>query len=571
MKNLDPSIDNKALFDTFSLFGNILSCKVVTDQRTGESKGYGFVHFETMESGKEAIAKINGLVLAGKEVFVGEFVKRGQRPGQKEFTNLYVKGLPLHWDSDRLKLEFEKAGPISSAVVVMQTKEEEETTVSRGFGFVDFVDHDSAAKAITMFNEKVARTIDGEKATQDEVDAEQEARKLARAEKKEDKEAAAAKAEGSKETKEGKEEAVKEETTEEPAKEEKKMPLGCVLLVTRAQKKIEREQELSKKFEALKVERQNNFQGVNLFVKNLAPEIDNEILRKEFGVHGSITSARVMRDLDKAKASLDSEGNMQYVSKGFGFVCFSNPEEATKAVTEMNGAMINGKPLYVALAQHKDQRRQQLESQFTQRGQPGRAMPMGGPNMYGQQGFYQGVPMMAGQQGGRQQYFPQQQMMGRNGQPQQMMQPPRMGGGQFPQGGRMNYPPQQMAGNGQFPQGQMMGNMGYPQQRGGQRQPRQGQRQAGNQQAPQQASRPALEPLTAAALANASKEDQKNMIGERLYPLIKTMVDPVHTGKITGMLLEMDNPELLHLLESPDALKQKCQEALVVLEQHIAK
>ena len=75
------------------------------------------------------------------------------------------------------------------------------------------------------------------------------------------------------------------------------------------------------------------------------------------------------------------------------------------------------------------------------------------------------------------------------------------------------------------------------------------------------------EPLTAAALASATPEIQKNMIGERLYPLIHNS-EPELAGKITGMLLEMDNSELIHLLESPDALGSKISEALQVLEAH---
>ena len=69
------------------------------------------------------------------------------------------------------------------------------------------------------------------------------------------------------------------------------------------------------------------------------------------------------------------------------------------------------------------------------------------------------------------------------------------------------------------------------------------------------------DPLTLSALANASPTLQKNMIGERLYPLIHH-TQPELAGKITGMLLEMDNSELLHLLESPDALRMKVAEAL---------
>mmetsp|Transcript_27251 Transcript_27251/g.59850 ORF Transcript_27251/g.59850 Transcript_27251/m.59850 type:complete len:208 (+) Transcript_27251:1-624(+) len=69
------------------------------------------------------------------------------------------------------------------------------------------------------------------------------------------------------------------------------------------------------------------------------------------------------------------------------------------------------------------------------------------------------------------------------------------------------------------------------------------------------------------ALAQADTNAQKNMIGEQLYPMIQAH-QPELAGKITGMLLEMDNAELLHLLDTPDALASKVEEAIAVLRAH---
>merc|ERR1711915_286616 len=81
---------------------------------------------------------------------------------------------------------------------------------------------------------------------------------------------------------------------------------------------------------------------------------------------------------------------------------------------------------------------------------------------------------------------------------------------------------------------------------------------------------PGQEPLTPSMLASAMPQEQKQMLGERLFPLIRDIY-PELAGKITGMLLEIDNSDLLHMLEDRNSLKAKVEEAVAVLQAHQAK
>ncbi|XP_053431598.1 polyadenylate-binding protein 4 isoform X3 [Nycticebus coucang] len=528
IKNLDKSIDNKALYDTFSAFGNILSCKVVCDENG--SKGYAFVHFETQEAADKAIEKMNGMLLNDRKVFVGRFKSRKEREAElgakaKEFTNVYIKNFGEEVDDENLKELFSQFGKTLSVKVMRDPSGK-----SKGFGFVSYEKHEDANKAVEEMNGK-------------EIS-------------------------------------------------------GKVIFVGRAQKKVERQAELKRKFEQLKQERISRYQGVNLYIKNLDDTIDDEKLRKEFSPFGSITSAKVMLE----------DGR----SKGFGFVCFSSPEEATKAVTEMNGRIVGSKPLYVALAQRKEERKAHLTNQYMQRVAGMRALPAnailnqfqpaaGGyfvpavpqaqgrppyytpnqlaqmrPNPRWQQGF-QGMPSAIRQSGPRptlRHLAPTGNAPASRGLPTTTQRV----GSECPDRLAMDFGGAGAAQQGLTDSCQSGGVPTAVQNLA----PRAAVAAAAAAAAPRavapykyassvrsphpaiqplQAPQPAVhvqgqEPLTASMLAAAPPQEQKQMLGERLFPLIQTMHSNL-AGKITGMLLEIDNSELLHMLESPESLRSK--------------
>ena len=509
IKNLDPAIDNKALHDTFAAFGNILSCKVAGEGE--KSKGYGFVHFESVESAQAAITHVNGMLLNDRIVYVGFHQPKKDRSSLSEgaqaiFTNVYVKNLDESVNDDELMELFSKFGKITSALVST-----DENGKSKGFGFVNFENHQDAQKATDEMNDKEVK--------------------------------------------------------------------GKSLFVGRAQSKAEREEELRQQYEKEREEKLSKYQGVNLFIKNLDDTVDDEKLRQEFSNYGVISSAKVMRD-DKTGAS-----------RGFGFVCFSSPDEATKAVTEMNGKMFAGKPIYVGLAQRKDIRRQQLAIQMQQRAQMRMQQPMMPGMPYpGAPMFYPGQPMPPQMQ--QRGFFPQQGMVPRNrpwsgpGGPQMPPMPAGYAGpgmpGPYPVPGGMNpgMRPQSRparpanGGNRPAPGSAPSGGMAMPPNvpaagrgRGGfkytpnTRNAPQGQSAHGGESKPV---------INSAMLASMPMDQQKRFLGENLFHMVQTHSSAQYAGKVTGMLLEMDNAELLHLLESPETLKERVDEAVSAINKAMA-
>lgn len=288
IKSLKKTIDSKMLYDTFTQFGDILSCKVATNDK-GESLGYGFVHFENANSANEAIAKVHGMLLDGRKVYVGKFRRKEEREaageGQKQFTNVYIKNVDPEKLSDAgLRKMFARFGIITSTHVAYKYDGK-----PKGFGFVNFATHEMAKQCVDEMN---AQEIDGK-----------------------------------------------------------------IIFVSRAQKRCERQRELRLRHDRFDRQRGRKYDGTSLFVRNLSRDVNEDVLWQEFGTYGAVVSCKVMRT---AK-----------VSRGFAFVRFSLPEEASNAMANLNGCVVDGKPLYVALAHRCESRRSPMTTLY-HRAEPGK-------------------------------------------------------------------------------------------------------------------------------------------------------------------------------------------------------
>ncbi|KAF0990126.1 hypothetical protein HZS_5507 [Henneguya salminicola] len=309
IKNIEPMLDSKALYQGFSTFGPVLSCKIAVDEY-GLSKGYGFIQFYNEKDAENARIRSNGVIFMKKKLVVTKFIPKSARTDAKpvnpnEYTNVFVKNFGLEWTHEDLKNAFSKFGEITSCLI-----QKDQQDKSLGFGFVNFATHQSAAEAVKVMNGF-------------------------------------------------------------------ELPNGLKLFASKAMKKLERQAFLKKQYEQKKKEYYKQFQNLNLYVKNFDESISDEKLGELFAPYGKIKSSHVMKD-DAGK------------SKGFGFVCFETLEEAAAALHNMNSKVLDTKPLYVAYAQSREERRKALEQQTYNGGFRPQIFPAGSvPFMYPHPG---GVP-----------------------------------------------------------------------------------------------------------------------------------------------------------------------------------
>lgn len=350
------------LFELFSTIGPISFIRVCRDAVTKKSLGYAYVNFNEPADSERAMIVLNYEPLHGHNIRIMPSQRdpntRRNMPG-----NLFVKNLDSSIDNRDLYKTFLNFGNILSCKIAV-----DEAGVSKGYGFVQFESPQAAEMAIRNVNGMVLnkkkifvgphiprdlRVLESAKyqltsifVKNIECDTDQQFREIF---KEYGNIVSALLSRDS----DGVSRRFGFVSFEEPQAAlnainelNGKEVNGTILQVCRAQNRNERREELQKQRKFQREGATTNtsyYPGVNLYVKNLDFTVTDDLLRETFQRFGTITSCKVM---------VDKSG----IPKGFGFVCFLSADDATKAVLEMNKFMLARKPLYVGLAQSREER-----------------------------------------------------------------------------------------------------------------------------------------------------------------------------------------------------------------------
>lgn len=510
--DLDPSVNERDLYNAFSVIGNVVSIRVCRDFATRASLGYGYVNFQNHEEALRAINTMNFQPINGKPCRV-TWIQRDPSTRRSGLGNIVVKGLDPSVDSASLCDHFSRFGDVVSCKVPTYPN-----GASKCYGFVQFSSPQVA--------EEVVRTTNGKNIGESVVTVEHYVRHTdADAEHK------FTNVFVKNFPTDWNEDNLKEvfspfgEITSVymPLEDGKSKGFACVnfegpddaksaidslhekhivgkdeegnditLYVQKAMNKAERLSLLRREQVQHRSETTSEYNGCNLYINHLRHTVTEDILREHFQRFGNIVNVRIMKDRN---------GN----TKGFGFLCFDSPIAAEKAKEEMHNRELEGMILHVDIARSREERQAYKTSQLRYAPNP--------QSMYRSMSYPQ-------------YYSP-------------MMVSPSMSPQAFYYGG--------------YAQGQV--NYNVP-------------------QVPHQFAY--LHPQDAqtidisSQLAGLSPEYQKQYLGNILFSIVSKNYQS-EAGKITGMLLDLSVSELLQLIYNQNALEIKVNEVLRLLEGHIKR
>ncbi|CAF3886002.1 unnamed protein product [Adineta steineri] len=320
---LPQTMTQDEIKDLFGSIGTIESCKLVRDKTTGQSLGYGFVNFIRMEDADKAVKTMNGLRLQNKTIKVSF-----ARPSSEsiKFSNLYISNLPRSMTQQELESLFADFGCIISSKILCNPK----AGASKSVGFIRFDQRSEAEQAISKLNGTIPKGFT------DPI-------------------------------------TVKFANTPNAAKSMVGLPLAPSYLpgipapqqqpvlttVAPIRQSLNRYSPLSPAdfyaaatasylpaaatASATTLTSSTDIASVGwcIFVYNLAPEVEENMLWQLFGPFGAVQNVKIIRDFQTQKC------------KGFGFVTMTNYDEALMAINSLNGFTLGNRVLQVSFKTNK--------------------------------------------------------------------------------------------------------------------------------------------------------------------------------------------------------------------------
>ncbi len=70
LRNIDRTITEAQLLELFQVYGTVQYCTIVMDEKTGQSKGFGFVELPNPGHAKSAMKNLNGYILGDSKIRV---------------------------------------------------------------------------------------------------------------------------------------------------------------------------------------------------------------------------------------------------------------------------------------------------------------------------------------------------------------------------------------------------------------------------------------------------------------------------------------------------------------------